>query len=66
VHPTAFGQVAMAERALDVLAADGLPPRLRPHTLISYETTRWKRLRGDVTYLYRSAKEATTAKARGR
>ena len=25
VHPTAFGQVAIAERALDVLAADGLP-----------------------------------------
>ena len=31
VHPTAFGQIAIAERALDVLAADGLPPRrVRP------------------------------------
>ena len=38
VHPTAFGQIAIAERALDVLAADGLPPRVRPSTLIRYET----------------------------
>ena len=30
VHPTAFGQVAIAERALDVLAADGMPVRVRP------------------------------------
>ena len=30
VHPTAFGQIAIAERALDVLAADGLPVRVRP------------------------------------
>jgi lysophospholipase L1-like esterase len=58
VHPTAFGQIAMAERALDVLAADGLPPKLRPHTLIAYETTRWNRLRGDATYAYRQAKAA--------
>ena len=28
VHPTAFGQIAIAERALAVLAADGLPARL--------------------------------------
>ena len=27
VHPTAFGQIAIAERALAVLAADGLPAR---------------------------------------
>jgi lysophospholipase L1-like esterase len=57
VHPTAFGQIALAERALDVLAADGLPPRLRPHTLIAYETSRAGRLRGDATYAYRVAKE---------
>jgi lysophospholipase L1-like esterase len=57
VHPTAFGQIALAERALDVLASDGLAPRLRPHTLIAYETTRARRLRGDVTYAYRVAKE---------
>ena len=56
VHPTAFGQIAIAERALDVLAADGLPPQLRPSTLIRYETTPWRRLRGDATYSYRHAK----------
>jgi lysophospholipase L1-like esterase len=56
VHPTAFGQVAIAERALAVLAADGLPPRTHPRELISYETTRWGRLRGDATYAYRHAK----------
>jgi lysophospholipase L1-like esterase len=39
VHPTAFGQIAIAERALDVLAADGADVRVRPHTLIAYETT---------------------------
>ena len=58
VHPTAFGQIAIAERALDVLAADGLEVRVRPHTLIGYETTRWRRLRGDSTYVYRQAKQA--------
>ena len=48
VHPTAFGQIAIAERALAVLAADGLPVRVRPATLISYETSRRGRLRGDL------------------
>ncbi len=56
VHPTAFGQIAIAERALAVLAADGLPPRKHPREMISYETTRWGRLRGDATYAYRHAK----------
>jgi lysophospholipase L1-like esterase len=58
VHPTAFGQIAIAERALDVLEADGMHVRVRPHTLITYETTRWKRLRGDATYVYRALKQA--------
>jgi lysophospholipase L1-like esterase len=58
VHPTAFGQIAIAERALDVLAADGMAVRVRPSTLIAYETTRWKRLRGDATYVYRQLKQA--------
>jgi lysophospholipase L1-like esterase len=58
VHPTAFGQVAIAERALDVLAADGLEVRVRPRTLIAYRTTRWGRLRGDATYAYRQLKQA--------
>jgi len=61
VHPTAFGQVAIAERALDVLAADGLAPRVRPSTLIRYETTRWRRLRGDLTYSYRHLKVSARA-----
>ena len=30
VHPTAFGQIAIAERALAVLEADGLPARTPP------------------------------------
>jgi lysophospholipase L1-like esterase len=61
VHPTAFGQIAIAERALDVLAADGLAPRVRPSMLIQYETTRVGRLRGDLTYAYRHAKVSARA-----
>jgi lysophospholipase L1-like esterase len=56
VHPTAFGQIAIAERALASLAADGRPPKVMPSSLIRYDTTRWKRLRGDFTYAYRHAK----------
>jgi lysophospholipase L1-like esterase len=63
VHPTAFGQIAIAERALDVLAADGLPPRVRPSALIGYETTRLGRLRGDLTYAYRHSKVVARAAA---
>jgi lysophospholipase L1-like esterase len=61
VHPTAFGQIAIAERALAVLAADGLEARRRPSALIYYETTRWRRLRGDLTYLYRHLKVSARA-----
>ncbi len=61
VHPTAFGQIAIAERALDVLAADGMTVRVRPSTLIAYETTRWKRLRGDATYTYRYVRDGLRA-----
>jgi lysophospholipase L1-like esterase len=61
VHPTAFGQVAIAERALDVLAAAGMPVRTRPSVLIRYETTRWGRLRGDLTYSYRHLKVSARA-----
>ena len=53
VHPTAFGQVAIAERAI---AALGDPPKVWPSQLISWEETRWRRLRGDATYAYRAAK----------
>ena len=57
VHPTAFGQVAIAERALDVLAGDGMHVRVRPATLISPgERTRVRALQGDWTYVYRRLK----------
>jgi lysophospholipase L1-like esterase len=64
VHPTAFGQIAIAERALAVLATDGMAVRVRPSALIAYETTRWKRLRGDATYAYRQLKQALRIAAR--
>jgi lysophospholipase L1-like esterase len=61
VHPTAFGQVAIAERALAVLAADGLATRVAPSALLRWEETRVKRLRGDATYVYRHAKTSLRA-----
>jgi lysophospholipase L1-like esterase len=61
VHPTAFGQIAIAERALSVLERDGLQARKEPRSLISYETTRLGRLRADATYLYRGAKVSARA-----
>ena len=61
VHPTAFGQIAIAERALALLAADGLAPRVAPSELIVYETTPVRRLRGDLTYVYRHAKVSARA-----
>jgi lysophospholipase L1-like esterase len=64
VHPTAFGQVAIAERALAVLEADGMSPPVRPSALIAPdEPTRWRRLRGDATYAYRHAKVSARAAA---
>jgi lysophospholipase L1-like esterase len=61
VHPTALGQIAIAERALDVLERDGVRVRLRPSSLVHYETTRWKRLRADATYAYRHSKISAQA-----
>jgi lysophospholipase L1-like esterase len=61
VHPSALGQIAIAERALAVLAADGLPARVSPASLIAYESTRRQRLRGDWTYVYRDLKERARA-----
>jgi lysophospholipase L1-like esterase len=58
VHPTAFGQVWIAERALAVLAADGMDVRVAPSTLIRPASgTRRQRLQGDWTYVYRTLKE---------
>jgi lysophospholipase L1-like esterase len=56
VHPTAFGQIDIAERALDVLAFDGARVEVRPSSLISWSPSRWQRLRSDATYAYRHAK----------
>ena len=62
VHPTAFGQVAIAERALDVLAADGMEVVRRPSTLIAPgERTRLRALQGDWTYVYRRLKVGARA-----
>jgi len=61
VHPTAFGQIAIAERTLDTLEATGLKVLVRPRDLIAYEETRPGRLRGDLTYAYRHAKVSARA-----
>lgn len=61
VHPTAFGQIAIAERALELLERDGMRVAVRPSALIRHETTRWGRLRGDTTYAYRHAKVSARA-----
>lgn len=68
VHPTAFGQVWIAERALDVLAADGMDVRVRPASLIRPGgRTRLRALQGDWTYVYRALKrEAQGAAGRAR
>ena len=63
VHPTAFGQIAIAERALTVLEADGLPAAAAPSSLITYETTPVGRLRGDMTYVYPDVKLRARAAA---
>jgi lysophospholipase L1-like esterase len=56
VHPTAFGQIAIAERALAVLERDGFRVAASPSSMIHFKTSRWTRLRSDATYVYRSAK----------
>ena len=56
VHPTAFGQINIAERALAVLEGAGMHVAVRPSTLISYSPSRRQRLQADWTYVYRHAK----------
>ncbi len=63
VHPTAFGQIAIAERALATLGEDGLHASVRPSSLISYRPTRNERLQSDTRYVYRHAKVSTRAGA---
>jgi GDSL-like Lipase/Acylhydrolase family len=67
VHPTAFGQIDIAQRALSVLARDGMRVVVAPASLISYSPSRWERLRGDWTYAYRHLKvSAGSGALRGR
>jgi lysophospholipase L1-like esterase len=63
VHPTALGQIAIAERALEVLGAHGLAANVAPSSLITYDPGRWQRLRGDATYVYRQTKVSARAAA---
>jgi lysophospholipase L1-like esterase len=57
VHPTAFGQIAIAERALAVLERDGLPTRAAPASMINYSIGRRGRLQSDITYVYRALRQ---------
>jgi lysophospholipase L1-like esterase len=58
VHPTAFGQVAIAQRALAVLSADGVPVRVDPAQLIAPEKgSRLQGAHGDLSYVYRDLRE---------
>ena len=62
VHPTAFGQIAIAERALDVLAARRAARRRRARGADRLRDDRGcGRLRGDATYAYRHAKVSARA-----
>ena len=64
VHPTALGQVQIAERALAVLADAGMPVRDRPSALVSpSDPGALRRLQGDATYAYRHAKVSARAAA---
>ena len=61
VHPTAFGQVAIARRVLAALAADGMTVRVDPARLIDPRRSRRSAVRGDWTYLYRDLKQRLSA-----
>jgi hypothetical protein len=63
VHPTAFGQIDIAERALTVLERAGMRVAVRPSSLINYSPSRRARLQGDWTYAYRHAKVTARAAA---
>jgi lysophospholipase L1-like esterase len=68
VHPTAFGQIAIAERALAVLERDGLVARAAPSSMIRWDPSRRERLRGDAAYVRRRIAarfNATLATGRG-
>jgi lysophospholipase L1-like esterase len=56
VHPTAFGQIEIAERALGVLSQTGLTPAVEPKDLISWKVSWKQRVRSDLRYGRRYAK----------
>lgn len=61
VHPTAFGQLAIASKALETLRRDGVEVRVDPWSLVRWDETATGRLRGDMTYTYRRTKEEARA-----
>ena len=61
VHPSAFGQIAIACKALAALEDDGMDVRMDPWSLVTWEETALGRLRGDLTYAYRRAKQEAKA-----
>ena len=61
VHPTAFGQIDIAERALAVLERDGVQVLVHPSRMVFYSPSRRERLKGDLTYAYRHAKVSARA-----
>jgi lysophospholipase L1-like esterase len=64
VHPTALGQVAIAERALATLQRAGMTVRARPSGIVSpSDPGRLRRLQGDATYTYRHVKVSARAAA---
>ena len=56
VHPTAFGQIAIAERALDGAGRRRAPAAQAPARDDQLRDDPLGRLRGDATYAYRHAK----------
>jgi lysophospholipase L1-like esterase len=60
VHPTALGQIAIAEKVIEAMSHEGMPIFI-PGSLVTYETTRTGRFRGDLTYTYRHAKVSARA-----
>ncbi|MHB8691787.1 MAG: GDSL-type esterase/lipase family protein [Solirubrobacteraceae bacterium] len=58
VHPTALGQINIAERALATLDAAGIEVKQRPSALVEFRPSAARRLQGDWTYLYRRLKLA--------
>ncbi|HWF55171.1 MAG TPA: GDSL-type esterase/lipase family protein [Solirubrobacteraceae bacterium] len=56
VHPTALGQIAIAERAVDALAADGLQAAASPRAMVTPQISRRGRISGELRYARRVVK----------